>query len=287
MRAEERLGRHPALAARTRLHGASVLALPTVPAPEKSSISITIRRDGIARITLDRPPLNVLDAEMLRRLNDALRECDAPSVRVVVIASALPRAFSAGVEVRDHLAGRLDAMLSEVRENARLLLTMKPVTIAAVHGSTLGGGAEIALLCDLVLAGDDTVLGFPEIKLGAFPPVAAACLPEICGGRRSMRLLLGESITASDAERTGLVTQVVPAAALAETVERVAGELAARSGVALHALTAATRGQRAPALLQRLDAAIATYRATVGPSHDAVEGISAFLEKRTPAWSHR
>jgi cyclohexa-1,5-dienecarbonyl-CoA hydratase len=259
-----------------------------VPAPEKSSVSITIRiRDGIAWITLDRPPLNVLDVEMLRALNDALRECDATSIRVVVLNSALPHAFSAGVEVRDHLAGRLDAMLSAVRENGRLLLTLRPLTIAAIHGSTLGGGAEIALLCDVVLAGDDTTFGFPEIKLGAFPPVAAACLPEMCGATRAMRLLLGESITAGVAEVAGLVTQVVPAAQLAETVDRVATDLAARSGVALRALTTATRGQRAPALLQRLDAAIATYRATVGPSRDAEEGISAFLEKRAPGWSHR
>ncbi len=259
-----------------------------MPAPEKSSVSITIRiQDGIARITLDRPPLNVLDVEMLRRLNEALRECDATSARVVVLSSALPHAFSAGVEVRDHRADRLDAMLAEVRENARLLLTLGPVTIAAIHGSTLGGGAEIALLCDLVLAADDTTFGFPEIKLGAFPPVAAACLAEICGGPRAMRLLLGESITAAAAQAAGLVTQVVPAAQLPETVDRVAAELAARSGVALHALTSATLAQRAPALLQRLDAAIATYRATVGPSRDAEEGINAFLEKRSPAWSHR
>jgi cyclohexa-1,5-dienecarbonyl-CoA hydratase len=259
-----------------------------VPAPEKSSVSITIRiQDGIARITLDRPPLNVLDVEMLRQLNGALRECDETSVRVVVLTSALPQAFSAGVEVRDHRAGRLDAMLSEVRENARLLLTAKPVTIAAVRGSTLGGGAEIALLCDLVLAADDTVFGFPEIKLGAFPPVAAACLPEICGAPRAMRLLLGQSITADAAQQAGLVTETVPAGQLAETVDRIATELAARSGVALRALTSATRAQRAPALLQRLDAAIATYRATVGPSRDAEEGINAFLEKRAPAWSHR
>jgi enoyl-CoA hydratase/carnithine racemase len=259
-----------------------------VPAPEKASVSITVQiRDGIAHITLDRPPLNVLDVEMLRRLNEALRECDASSIRVVVIRSALPRAFSAGVEVRDHTAGRLEAMLSEVRENARLLLSLKPVTIAAIHGSTLGGGAEMALLCDLVLAGDDTVFGFPEIKLGAFPPLAAACLAEICGSPRAMRLLLGESITAVTAETFGLVSRVVPAAQLSETVERVAAELAAHSGVPLYGLTRATRTQRAPALLQRLDAAIATYRATVGPSRDAEEGINAFLEKRAPGWSHR
>jgi len=264
------------------------VALPTVPAPEKASVSITVQiRDGIARITLDRPPLNVLDVEILRRLNDALRECDARSIRVVVLSSALPRSFSAGVEVRDHKAGRLEAMLSEVRENARLLLTLKPVTIAAIHGSTVGGGAEIALLCDVILAGDDTVFGFPEIKLGAFPPVAAACLAEICGGPRAMQLLLGESVTAATAETFGLVSQVVPTAQLPETVDRMAAELAARSGVALHAITRATRALRAPALLQRLDAAIATYRATVGPSRDAEEGINAFLEKRAPAWSHR
>ena len=224
---------------------------------------------------------------MLRRLNDALRQCDATSIRVVVLSSALPRAFSAGVEVRDHRPGRLEALLSEVRENARILLRLTPVTIAAIHGSTLGGGAELALLCDVVLAGDDTVFGFPEITLGAFPPVAAACLPEMCGAPKAMRLLLGESMTAAAADAAGLVTQVVPAAQLAETVDRVAAELAARSGVALRGLTTATRGQRAPALLQRLDVAIATYRATVGPSRDADEGISAFLEKRAPAWSHR
>jgi len=252
-----------------------------------SSVSITVRiQDGVARITLNRPPLNVLDIEMLRRLNDALRQCDATSIRVVVLSSALP-AFSAGIEVRDHRPGQLDAMLSEVRENARLLLHLAPVTIAAIHGWTLGGGAELALLCDVVLAGDDTVFGFPEIKLGAFPPVAAACLPEKCGAPRAMQLLFGASITAAAAEAAGLVTQVVPAADRAETVDRVAAELAARSGVALRALTTAARGQRAPALLQRLDVAIATYRATVGPSRDAEEGISAFLEKRAPAWSHR
>src|ERR1700719_2948412 len=231
LRAEMRLGRHRTLATWTGLHGSSVLALPTVPAPEKSSVSITIRiQDGIARITLDRPPLNVLDVEMLRRLNGALRECDETSVRLVVLTralhqplfarvgvltSALPHAFSAGVEVRDHRPGRLDAMLSEVRENARLLLTLKPVTIAVIRGSTLGGGAEIALLCDLVLAADDNEFGFPEIKLGAFPPVAAACLPEMCGAPRAMRLLLGQSITADAAAQAGLVTEVVPSGQLA------------------------------------------------------------------------
>jgi cyclohexa-1,5-dienecarbonyl-CoA hydratase len=258
-----------------------------VPAPESPSVSVTVRvQDGVAEICLDRPPLNVLDIEMLRQLNDALRQCDRTPVRVVLLRSALPRAFSAGVDVRDHLPGRLDAMLAEVRENARLLLNLRAVTLAAIHGSTLGGGAEIALLCDLVIAADDTSFGFPEIKLAAFPPVAAACLPEWSGGPRAMALLLGESIEAHAAQRAGLVSRVVPADQLADAADQLARQLAGYSGPALHALTTATRIQRAPAILQRLDAAIATYRASVAPSHDAEEGIRAFLEKRAPVWSH-
>ena len=256
-------------------------------ASERSSVPVTIRiLDGIAHVTLDRPPLNVLDIDTLRALNGALQQCDAPAIRVLVLRSALPRAFSAGVDVADHSASRLDAMLAEVRENARLLLNLKPLTIAAIQGSTLGGGAEIALLCDIVIAAEDTVLAFPEIKLAAFPPVAAACLPERCTWPRAMGLLLGESIDARAAQQAGLVQQVVGKDRLAEAADRLATELAGHSAVALRGLTSATRGQRAPALLSRLDAAIATYKATVAPSDDADEGIRAFQERRAPAWSH-
>jgi cyclohexa-1,5-dienecarbonyl-CoA hydratase len=259
-----------------------------VPAPESPSVPVTVGvQHGVARITLDRPPLNVLDIDTLRQLNDALRQCDRTSIRVVLLASALPKAFSAGVDVADHAASRLDAMLTEVRENARLLLDLGPVTLAAIQGSTLGGGAEIALLCDLVIAADDTIFGFPEITLAAFPPVAAAALPERGLGARATRLLLGESIDASAAHDLGLVNQVVPASRLMETADGRARELATFSTVALRALTAATRRQRAATMLQRLDAAIAIYRTTVAPSQDAEEGIRAFMEKRPPVWSHR
>jgi cyclohexa-1,5-dienecarbonyl-CoA hydratase len=258
-----------------------------VPAPESPSVPVTVGvQDGVARISLDRPPLNVLDIATLRQLNDALRQCDRTSIRVVLLASALPRAFSAGVDVADHVPERLDAMLTQVRENARLLLNLEPVTLAAIHGSTLGGGAEIALLCDLVMAADDTVFGFPEITLAAFPPVAAACLAESGLGPRAMRLLLGESIDASAAYDAGLVSHVVPKNQLADSANQLATELAGRSSVALRALTAATRRRRAAAILERLDAAIAIYKTTIAPSRDAEEGIRAFKEKRAPVWSH-
>lgn len=244
-------------------------------------------RDGIAEIILNRPPLNVLDIDALRQLNDALIACRSPEVRVVLIRSALERAFSAGVEVRDHTQSRLPRMLAEVREQAHLLLTLESVTIAAVNASTLGGGAELALLCDEVIAADDTQFGFPEIRLGAFPPVAAALLPQQCPWTTAMRLLLGEVVPAALAQQLGLVTEVVTRGALIDSVRRRAQELAAYSGVSLRALLRAARGARAVETLHRLDAAIAAYEDLVGPSADAQEGIDAFLEKRAPAWSHR
>lgn len=262
--------------------------LPTVAARESSPVPIRLDiHDGIAHVALARPPLNVLDIDTLRRLNDVLRKCDTTDIRVVVISSGLPNAFSAGVDIADHASDRLDAMLAEVRENARLLLNLKALTIAAIHGSTLGGGAELALLCDLVVAADDAVLAFPEIGLGAFPPVAAALLPERLPWAIAMSLLLGESIDASRALQLGVVNSVVGRSELENAALDRAKRVAAYSAVALHALATATRIDRAPTTLQRIDAAIATYKSVIGPSRDAREGIESFLQKRAPAWSHR
>lgn len=237
-------------------------------------------------MALARPPLNVLDIATLRQLNETLRQCESLDVRVVVISSALPNTFSAGVDIADHVADRLDAMLAEVRENARALLNLKAVTIAAIHGSTLGGGAELALLCDLVIAADDAVLAFPEIGLAAFPPVAAALLPERLPWAITMPLMLGESIDAPRARQLGIVGTTVARSRLDDATLDRAKTLAGYSAVALRALTTATRKERAASILQRIDDAIATYKTLIGPSRDAREGIEAFLEKRSPAWSH-
>jgi cyclohexa-1,5-dienecarbonyl-CoA hydratase len=255
------------------------------PSPSAGAVRLHVS-DGIARISLDRPPLNVLDVATVRELNATLAEANGDGIRVVLMSSALPSVFSAGVDIRDHAPDRLKAMFSEVRENARLLLALSAVTIAAVKGSTLGGGAEIALLCDYVIAAEDATFRLPEIALAAFPPIAAALLPERCASAVAMRLLLGEPLDARSAMDAGLVTEVTAKTTLDDVAEARARKIAGHSAVALRALVASTRGQRAAASLQRIDAAIATYKATIGGSRDAQEGIDAFLEKRTPAWRH-
>lgn len=244
------------------------------------------REDAIVRITLNRPPLNILDIATLEGLNRALDAANMPDVRVVVLRSSLERGFSAGVDIRAHRPDTLSAMLEAVRENAGLLLTLEPLTIAAVHGITLGGGAEVALLCDVVVAGSSTTIGLPEIGLGAFPPVAAACFPELCGIRRTVDLILGATMDATAAQQAGLVSQVVAPDAVDRTVDEVARRLAAHSGVGLRSAKRAWRSGRAEAALDRLDAAMAVYVESVGRSADAAEGIAAFLEKRQPAWRH-
>lgn len=257
-------------------------------APEPYPVPVSLRvSGGTAHVSLERPPLNVLNKDTLQHLNASLRQCDVPAVRVVLISSALPRGFSAGVDVGEHGADQLESMLDAVRENARLLLTLNAPTIAAIHGPTLGGGAEMALLCDLVIAADDTILGLPEIGLAAFPPIAAAILAERLPWAATMQFLLGESIDARRAQQLGLVGTVVERNRLDETASATAQRIAGFSAVASRALTAATRGQRAAGMLQRIDAAIAGYKATIGRSRDAQEGIDAFLEKRPPTWSHR
>jgi cyclohexa-1,5-dienecarbonyl-CoA hydratase len=244
------------------------------------------RDEAIVRITLNRPPLNILDVATMEELNRALDAANAPDVRVVVIRSALERGFSAGVDIRDHQPETLSAMLEAVRENAGLLLTLEPITIAAVHGITLGGGAEVALLCDVVVAASSTTIGLPEIGLGAFPPVAAACFPELCGIRRTIDLILGATMDATAAQQAGLISHVVAPDAVDATADALARRLAGLSGVALRSAKRAWRAGRTEMALDRLDAAMAIYVESVGRSADAAEGIAAFLEKREPAWRH-
>jgi len=258
-----------------------------VPAAEPSSFVQLQISDGVAEIMLNRPPLNVLDIEMLRQINARLAGCASSSVRVVIIRSLVDRAFSAGVEIRDHTSGRLPAMLAEVREQAQRLLTLDAVTIAAIHGLTLGGGAELALLCDEVEAAEDTGFGFPEITLGAFPPIAAGLLPERSTWPRAIRLLFGNTVPAQTAKELGVVSEVVPSETLVSSARARARVLASFSGVAVRGLLRATRGARAAETMGRIDRAIEVYKDVIAPSGDAQEGIDAFVQKRKPAWSHR
>lgn len=173
-------------------------------------------RAGLLRITINRPPLNILDLVTMRALTAALRRArEDRQTRLVVLTSEGERAFCAGVDIRDHLPGKDAEMIAAVQDNygafAELAAASIP-TVALVKGLALGGGCELAALCDTLIARDDAEFGLPEIKLGVFPPIAAALFHRRLTPRVALRLILtGERVNAAEAQRIGLAHQVLPA----------------------------------------------------------------------------
>lgn len=177
-----------------------------------SNIRIRLHKN-ILWLILDRPPLNILSIEMLDQLTAAMRNAIKQSPLLIVFTGAGEQAFSAGVDIRDHLDGREKELLRAVYENCTAfeeLRAQKIPTVALVKGHALGGGCELAVLCDTVIAREDATFGLPEISLGVFPPVAAAYFPALIGQNTTMRLMLtGETIDAQEALRLGLAHQVL------------------------------------------------------------------------------
>ena len=244
--------------------------------------------DGVARLVLARPPLNILNIEMMEEVNAALERVQAlHEVRVLVIA-AEGKAFSAGVAVEDHLGDRVKPMLEAFHRIFHLLRALPCPTVAAVQGAALGGGSELATFCDFVIASETATFGQPEIKVGVFPPIAALHYPSRIGLARTLQLLLtGEVIGAKEAERIGLVDRMVPAAQLPSAVEEVLAKLSDKS----RAVLALTRRAVLDAAGQPFEAALRAvetlYHAELMATEDAHEGLRAFVEKRAPTWRHR
>ena len=171
------------------------------------------RQNNILWLILDRPPLNILSIEMLDQLTAAMRDAMKNTPRLIVITGAGERAFCAGVDIKDHLDGREVELLRAVHDNCAAFEELRAQhipTVALVKGHVLGGGCELAALCDTVIAHEDATFGLPEINLAVFPPVAAVYFPALIGYNATMRLMLtGETINAREAMRLGLAHQVL------------------------------------------------------------------------------
>jgi cyclohexa-1,5-dienecarbonyl-CoA hydratase len=256
--------------------------------PEFDHIRFRIH-DRVARLTLARPPLNIMNIAMMNEMGDALEQCAREGDLAAVVFDALPesRAFSAGVAVEDHLPETIGQMLASFHDIFRRLEKIARPTLAVVDGAALGGGCELVAACDIVIAGAGAEFGQPEIKLGVFPPVAAIILPRIIGDKKARELiLLGEPIDAVTALRLGLVNHVVPSTELIDKTEALLAQLRALSSSSLsitrRALTSAAGG-----LDQLLSLAEDTYLNELVQTGDANEGLRAFLEKRKPEWRHQ
>ena len=242
----------------------------------------------VARCTLRNAPLNVIDIPLMEEFGRALSEIEGRSDVFLVVVSGQGKAFSAGVEVAAHTPDKVDRMLSKFHGVIRALVSTPKVTIAKVHGYCLGGGAELAMLSDFVITTDDAQWGFPEIKLGCYPPVASTALAALVGHKRAAELILtGRAISGREAAGIGLATRAVPSPELENAVEDSIDQLKQLSPAALAMAKKAFYGWDSMHFDKGLGRAERVYCEELMKTDDAQEGIRAFLEKRDPKWTGR
>jgi cyclohexa-1,5-dienecarbonyl-CoA hydratase len=247
-------------------------------------------RDHVAWLTLDRPPLHILDIPTNQALAAHVRSLAVlPEVRVLALTGA-GGAFSSGVQIEDHAADRVAAMLAAFHDVFRALLELGRPCVAVVEGAALGGGCELVAFCDAAIASETATFGLPEIQLGCFPPVASIVLPAIVRSHRAAELLLtGDTIDARRAEAIGLVNAVAPSAGFALAAEEFVARFARHSGAALGLAHEAMRpaalgGRSTEQFLHELARVEELYLERLMATRDAREGIAAWSEKRPAEW---
>ncbi|MGH7797000.1 MAG: enoyl-CoA hydratase/isomerase family protein [Candidatus Binatia bacterium] len=247
------------------------------------------KKDRLVTITWDRPPLNVLDISLLRQLEDTLSSCAGESgIDVVVLRGAGERAFSAGVDIRDHTPEKVPEMLNVVHGVIRKLLALPQVTIAAVRGVCLGGGLEIATSCDLIVGSEESSFATPEIFVGCYPPVALARFAGVIGYHRAAEMILtGRRFSAREAQAMGLINRVSAAAEFENNLHALLDELLGKSGAVLRLTLRGLREISLQSFNPALQRAEEIYCRELLQTADVAEGVTAFLEKRRPHWSHR
>jgi enoyl-CoA hydratase len=245
----------------------------------------------VALVTLDRPAqLNALSFSLLRQLAAALEALDAdPACRCIVLTGAGDRAFAAGADIHE-LAGQTPASLAAGDDFAaweRVGRIRTPI-IAAVRGHALGGGCELAMACDMIVAGDDAQFGQPEIKIGVMPGAGGTQrLTRALGKAKAMELILtGRPITAREADALGLVTSVVPAEATVDAALELAARVAAMPPLAVRAAKEAVQQAFELSLAAGLELERRNFFMLFA-SEDQREGMAAFAEKRPPKWTGR
>jgi enoyl-CoA hydratase len=247
--------------------------------------------DGVVLVTLDRPEvLNALDYETLRQLVEALEAIDADDdVRAVVITGAGDRAFAAGADIRE-MADATPVSLTIANSFARWerLRNVRKPLIAAVRGFALGGGCELAMACDLIVAGDDAVFGQPEIRIGIMPGAGGTQrLTRALGKAKAMEMILtGAQLSAAEASQRGLVSRVVAREQTLPEALALAAEIASQPPLAVMAAKEAVNR----AFELSLEAGLEFERRNfflLFASADQKEGMAAFVEKRPPDWKGR
>ncbi len=253
---------------------------------------MTLRKETKPRalwLTWDRAPLNVLDIMLLRELDQLLTSCaQDDAVDIVILQGTGPRAFSAGVDIKDHTVDKVPEMLETMHGVIRKLLALPQVTIALVRGACLGGGCEVASCCDFIVASEDSVFATPEIMVGCYPPVALARFARLIGYHRAAEMILtGRRFTAREAQTMGLIQRVGAGNELDRIVQALVDDLLAKSSAVLRLTVKGLREISLRGFNEDLKRSEEIYCNELLRTEDVEEGVQAFLHKRPPRWHHR
>ena len=249
------------------------------------------RKDAVGIITLNRPQaLNALSAALIRDLGAALDELEADAAIGAVVITGSDKAFAAGADIKE-MASRsyMDVYLNDFITNGweRVSTCRKPI-VAAVAGYALGGGCEIAMMCDTIIAADTAKFGQPEITIGTIPGSGGTQrLTRAVGKAKAMEMCLtGRMMDAAEAERSGLVSRVVPAAELIDEAIKVAAKIASMSRPAVLMAKEAINRAYETTLAEGVRFERRLFHSTFA-TEDQKEGMAAFVEKRKPSYKNR
>lgn len=243
---------------------------------------------GITRVTLNRPPANVLSVEVMQELASAVESLEYQKDVKLLTLHGAGKYFSAGFEIGDHLGDRAYPMLESFRRVFEALAKVDRPTLAVVAGPALGAASILAAGCDMVIAAQSAKFGHPEIRAGVFNTVAAALLPRLVGRKRAFEiLLLGPSLTAADAERLGLITRAVPDDRLDAEVAAIVQRMQESSAPLVQLARRAIAGGLDLSFDEALRHAEDVYLNQLLMTQDVEEGLRSVVEKRKPAWKDR
>lgn len=246
------------------------------------------KTDGVARITLARPKHNVLDIEMMTELNAELDFLGVdPELKCAVILGEGP-SWCAGVEVADHKPETVSEMIAVFNGIFERIDKIEVPVIAGVHGACLGGGMEVAIACDVIVAAKSASFGQPEIKLGFFPPYAAIRLPQLIGAAKAVEVCTtGRRYSAEEAWQMGFVSHAVDDDKLTGTLDQLIGEIRTSSPLIVRLNKRAVKKHLGLNFQEALDGVSDLFLNELMKTEDTLEGIRSFEEKRRPQWKNK